>query len=147
MLQPLGYYSSMGEKIEIDKEELTTLIQDILAESKKAGEEVEADAEEIADEVEDDAEEIADEGEKTLSDMTPKEIEAFFAKAVQNAMSELDTKKTVNSKKVKPAKPRPRDEEEDEDGKQPVKTRHDEKREGQPVPPPKKRRSFWGDDE
>ena len=137
----------MGEKIEIDKEELTTLIQDILAESKKAGEEVEADAEEIADEVEDDAEEIADEGEKTLSDMTPKEIEAFFAKAVQNAMSELDTKKTANSKKVKPPKPRPRDEDEDEDGKQPVKTRHDEKREGQPVPPPKKRRSFWGDDE
>ena len=136
MLQPLGYYSSMGEKIEIDKEELTTLIQDILAESKKAGEEVEADAEEIADE-----------GEKTLSDMTPKEIEAFFAKAVQNAMSELDTKKTANSKKVKPAKPLPRDEEEGEDGKQPVKTRHDEKREGQPVPPPKKRRSFWGDDE
>ena len=136
MLQPLGYYSSMGEKIEIDKEELTTLIQDILAESKKAGEEVEADAEEIADE-----------GEKTLSDMTPKEVEAFFAKAVQNAMSELDTKKTANSKKVKPPKPRPRDEDEDEDGKQPVKTRHDEKREGQPVPPPKKRRSFWGDDE
>lgn len=147
MLQPLGYYSSMGEKIEIDKEELTTLIQDILAESKKVGEEVEADAEEITDEVEDDAEEIADEGEKTLSEMTPKEIEAFFAKAVQNAMSELDTKKTANSKKVKPPKPRPRDEDQDEDVKQPVKTRHDEKREGQPVPPPKKRRSFWGDDE
>ena len=124
----------MGEKIEIDKDELSDLIRSIVAESK-----------EVADDAKDGLEEVADEGKKTLADMTPKEVEAFFAAAVKNAMGELDKKKTPDAKPVKPKPPRPRDD--DDETPTPTRTRHDEKREESPSEPPKKKRfSMWGDD-
>jgi len=151
MVQLLGYYSSMGEKITIDTDDLRKLIREEMksapAETKATEEEVEEEVEEVEEAVEEEVEEAVEESEKTLSEMSPKEVEAFFANVVKKAMGELDAKKTSNAKKIKPKAPRTREEEEDENPK-PVKSRHDETREGSPTPPPKKKRfSMWGDDE
>ena len=140
----------MGEKITIDTDALRALIREEMksapADTKDAAEEVEEEIEEVVDEAADDVDEAAEDSEKKLNDMSPKEVEAFFAKVVKNAMSELDTKKSTPTKKpaVKPKPPR-RNEDADETP-DPVRERHNE-RESAPIPPPKRRRSFWGDDE
>ncbi len=140
----------MGEKITIDTDDLRNLIREELTAAKSAPadtkDEVEDEIEDVEDEVEDEIEDALEDSEKTLSEMTPKEIEAFFATAVKNAMSDLDSKKTTNAKKITP-KPSRRTEEDEGDGKKPVKIRHDDGAETDPTPPPKKKRFSMGWDD
>lgn len=141
----------MGEKITIDSEELAKLIRQEIAAAKSEGkeitEEAEEDTEELEDEIEQEVEDTLEDTEKKFSDMTPKETEAFFAGIVKKAMSELDSKKTNNAKKITPKKPAPKIEDDEEEDRSAVRTRHQENREGLPSEPPKKKRfSMWGDD-